>query len=798
MSQSDYVYLDMQTTNVQMNSTTVTPGNLSFTTDLNTTIVPNDYYMSIDKFQVDTSNVPVLLVEPDLTSPFVPNRTIHKVAVMTEKASLLIDEAYISQINRWYYPTDISTAATSISSSVSGSVFAICFHNKTVNNLEGAGIVVVYNLDRTKIVLQSPELHSYEKFGYSISVSGDGRFIAIGTDESSHYYVYNVSSNTFESFPKNNETRIKVALNHKGNIMIVANIDEDYCILYHKTDDDGWQYQMDFFMNLFGNSPICINRAGDAFAIGFPGYGYISYYKSDENGEWLNGTYAGDNYSFGTQIDMKGPNDTILVSSPFQEQGGKVYKLVPDLPNENIILVKTYSSPTSSFYGELGNLTLTMSEDTLQFYVSTKNLSNNYSENTLWVYVDYDGDTSYGYITPFNNAKTISFGKSTTYGKFGMIDASFHNNTNYFREIINTYNTKASLPEGLKNVPSVSNVIWEQTISPPSGDVLNGINTIQFPYYHCNSYSKFIQVVNNAIANAYIANYSYLANNWINISYTGQSTKSQFFDLITRSFPIPPFLEWDSTKSIAKIYANQFFSEDNYLLPPTEWVSEDGESYTNIDNETPFKLKIAFNASLYYLLNNFPATPTIINNEQFYILEFNSKQQFIDLPSLKRFPLSNLLSKYEFLSIFETSGVITIPYSNQYEYPGSTYYFILEQEFPTTESWNPIYSFALVNPQDIIIKNQVKTLSLHGSSSTSKNEKADFIIKMDGNYRPTFIYNKQTENSNVNLIGTSPITTLEMNVYYISKTGILVPFKLPRGGSASLRILFEKKKKIRN
>jgi hypothetical protein len=83
---------------------------------------------------------------------------------------------------------------------------------------------------------------------------------------------------------------------------------------------------------------------------------------------------------------------------------------------------------------------------------------------------------------------------------------------------------------------------------------------------------------------------------------------------------------------------------------------------------------------------------------------------------------------------------------------------------------------------------------LHGSSSTSKNEKADFIIKIDGNYRPTFIY---SEKSIKNLVGTTPITTLEMNVYYISKTGILVPFKLSRSGSASLRILFEKKRKTR-
>ncbi len=383
--------------------------------------------------------------------------------------------------------------------------------------------------------------------------------------------------------------------------------------------------------------------------------------------------------------------------------------------------------------------------------------------------------------TPFVPNKTIHKVGIMTSGANLLLSGNY--------DPLNVVDNHFILPINLKNVPSITNVMWEQQdISPPNLNELTGINTIQFPYYHCKSYSKFIKVVNDAIASSYVNNYNYLFNNWI--STLGNNTKYQFIDLVARSFPIPPFLEWDTTKSIAKMYVNQFFYGSNYLLPSSLWNSH-SHSSTRTVIKFPLDLKIVFNASLYSLFNTFPATPTIINGEQFYILEIANILNNIELSLTSSFPT---IERYSFLQTYVTNGVLTIPYLDSFEYPISNYYVITEQEAPTIDTWNPIYSFALVIPHDISIQDQLKTLSLHGSSSTPKNVKADFIIKIDGNYRPTFIY---SEKSNVNLIGTTPITTLEMNVYYISKTGILVPFKLSRSGSASLRILFEKKRKTR-
>jgi hypothetical protein len=183
MSQSDYIYLDMQTTNVQINGTNTTPGNLSFTTTLNTPVIPNDYYMSIDKFQVDTCSLPVLVVEPDLTSnPFVPNKTIHKVAVMTEEANLT--SPYYPGIQTSFdYAIPANTGeCTSVSSSLDGSIIALGYPYFSEFDIDSFGCVFYFDSDKNIHRINSPVAPgNFHFFGSSVSVTADGKIIAIGT-----------------------------------------------------------------------------------------------------------------------------------------------------------------------------------------------------------------------------------------------------------------------------------------------------------------------------------------------------------------------------------------------------------------------------------------------------------------------------------------------------------------------------------------------------------------------------------------------------------------------------------------
>jgi hypothetical protein len=791
----------MQTTNVQINGTNTTPGNLSFTTSLNTPVIPNDYYMSIDKFQVDTSELPVLVVEPDLTTnPFVPNKTIHKVGIMTSDASF----KKIPGTDIFSIPAG-GVLARSISASLDGSVIAVGYPTITSNGVTNRGKVYFCNSNRViqEIVLNSSQINL--GFGISVSVSKNGQVIAIGTDTiGTVTYIYNISTNSLTTITKSLlNSRTEVDLDNLGTSIVIGyphpSQDGEAAILKlengtwttkYKIDSNDFQYNG---VPLYGSwglvglgNKVSMNFSGTNAMVGTIGsrVAYMIFANSDFNGKLL---IWGNHSSFGETVAI-GPGEFPSTNYYIGEPGngrGKIYQFRFNPDNEDFAQTHLYD-PVGSHtrFGQQISLTndgstlytlqlLSGNSQILKINNGTRQIQNFNNSFTNVVFTNYGTSSNNGIITTYTNN-----------GINTLFQANTNDDVNLLVPVsVGNYIT---FPPNLKNVSSVTNVMWESEKTAPVKDVLTGTNTIEFPYYHCNSYSKFIKVVNNAIASAYVENYKYLYTNWYPSLQTGY--QQQFIDIVARSFAIPPFLEF--TNSIAKLYTNQLFNGSNYLLPPLNWEISNGSSIATT-TKFPLDLKIVFNASLYSLFNTFPATPTIINGEQFYILELNNITNNVELSLSSSFPT---IERYSFLQTYVTNEVITIPYSASFEYPNSSYYLITEQEAPTLDIWNPIYSFALVIPQDISIKDQLKTLSLYGSSSTSKNEKADFIIKIDGKYRPTFIY---SENSNVNLIGTTPITTLEMNVYYISKTGILVPFKLSRSGSASLRILFEKKRKTR-
>jgi hypothetical protein len=762
--------------------------------------------MSIDKFQVDTSELPVLVVEPDLTTnPFVPNKTIHKVGIMTSDASF----KKIPGTDILSIPAG-GVLARSISASLDGSVIAVGYPTITSNGVTNRGKVYFCNSNRViqEIVLNSSQINL--GFGISISVSKNGQVIAIGTDTiGTVTYIYNISTNSLTTITKSLlNSRTEVDLDNLGTSIVIGyphpsqpgeaailKLENGTWTTKYKIDSNDFQYNgvpLHGSWGLVGlGNKVSMNLSGTNAMVGTIG-SRIAYLIFATPSYSFKNFIWGNHSSFGETVAI-GPGEYPSGSYYIGEPGngrGKIYQFRYDPDNEDYSQVHLYD-PVGSHtrFGQQISLTkdgstlytlqlLSGNSQILKINNGTRQIQNFNNSFTNVVFTNYGTSSNNGIITTYTN---------------NGINTLFQANTNDDVNILVgvSVGNYITFPPNLKNVSSVTNVMWESEKTAPVKTSLTGTNTIEFPYYHCNSYSKFIKVVNNAIASAYVENYKYLYTNWYPSLHNAY--QQQFIDIVARSFAIPPFLEWDTTKSIAKLYTNQLFNRSNYLLPPLNWEISNGSSIATT-TKFPLDLKIVFNASLYSLFNTFPATPTIINGEQFYILEIANTLNNIELSLSSSFPT---IERYSFLKTYVTNEVITIPYSASFEYPSSSYYLITEQEAPTLDIWNPIYSFALVIPQDISIQDQLKTLSLYGSSSTPKDEKVDFIVKIDGNYRPTFIYNKQFENSNVNLLGTNPITTLQMNLYYISKTGILVPFKLPRSGSASLRILFEKKRKTR-
>jgi hypothetical protein len=162
-----------------------------------------------------------------------------------------------------------------------------------------------------------------------------------------------------------------------------------------------------------------------------------------------------------------------------------------------------------------------------------------------------------------------------------------------------------------------------------------------------------------------------------------------------------------------------------------------------------------------------------------------------------------LMPNYPFLYDYHniTNGVFTLPFPTNSiaTYPLQDYFILLKQEISTIDAWCPISSIVFTSNQLPIIPSQFSSVNTTGNlvnSATIGNRFAlvitDLMTNQQG-YRPNIIYNPTAEYRRISLTGNMGIRNIDINVFWRTKTGNLLPFRLPSGGSATLKLLFEKK-----
>jgi len=121
------------------------------------------------------------------------------------------------------------------------------------------------------------------------------------------------------------------------------------------------------------------------------------------------------------------------------------------------------------------------------------------------------------------------------------------------------------------------------------------------------------------------------------------------------------------------------------------------------------------------------------------------------------------------------------------------------QEYSTVSSWNPVMSLAVMSNTLGIVQNieSKPTIFLNGNivygsgnNSVSSNLITDFVAD---DYRPNIIYVPSAEYRRIELVGSEPLSNLDLSIYWKTREGEFVPFLLPSGGSCSIKIMFEKK-----
>ena len=238
----------------------------------------------------------------------------------------------------------------------------------------------------------------------------------------------------------------------------------------------------------------------------------------------------------------------------------------------------------------------------------------------------------------------------------------------------------------------------------------------------------------------YVYNYEYL------ISLLNITLATCFASLqTTYSGTLPtaniPFLRWDSVNKIASLVTDQ-----------AGFNNSSSSSY----------IGLYFNNALYQLFSSFPM-----------LLQSTTS-----------------LTGLNYQLSCNTYGIATT------ENTGSYLAQILQQEYSTISIWNPVMSIVFTSNTMPIVSEQLSAplVFLNGSTKQSTNTSniANIISDFEANkglYKPNLVY-QPTIYRYKELIGNSPLNSIDISCFWKNRIGNMVPFYLNAGCSASIKFMF--------
>jgi len=276
------------------------------------------------------------------------------------------------------------------------------------------------------------------------------------------------------------------------------------------------------------------------------------------------------------------------------------------------------------------------------------------------------------------------------------------------------------------------------TIPIPPNQTANGFQEFT-EYYYCYQFQYFLALINSAFQTALT---SLIANTGGGASPIALANQ--------------PIITWDVTSSKSILQAETQFYE----------------------NSNPAKIRIYFNPPLFSLFNSFVALynglvgVTLGRNYQLVIEDF--------------------------------TGVNTILLPTNALPANQRVYTQIFQEFSTIDTWSPVSSIVFTSNTMPIISNQLSAPLLfnNGQSSSGLGNNANFaqiITDMITNqqvFKPNILYSPSAEYRRIDMTGNLPLSNIDINVYWKTKFGVLIPFTLASGSSATIKFLFERKDRM--
>jgi len=253
-------------------------------------------------------------------------------------------------------------------------------------------------------------------------------------------------------------------------------------------------------------------------------------------------------------------------------------------------------------------------------------------------------------------------------------------------------------------------------------------------WYFCYNFEWFVNLVNNAI-------------------------KLAINDLTT---PPPTtmiaFLGWNTSTNSASLYLDE--ANFNTITPPA----------------TKPLYTLYFNQPLFTLFSSFPAT-------YFGSVGVTNGMNYAIIPSLNLNGLNTIP-----LPITTTPQITCVQ---------------INQEWDTTPLWTPVSSIVFTSATFPIVPNRLSpaqafyngvltNLSEAGNNANFAQVITD-IASADLVYKPTLIYSPDAQYRLIDMFGNTPLTNINIQVFWKTKLGSFVPFRLATGNSCSMKLLFTKK-----
>jgi hypothetical protein len=334
------------------------------------------------------------------------------------------------------------------------------------------------------------------------------------------------------------------------------------------------------------------------------------------------------------------------------------------------------------------------------------------------------------------------------------------------------------------------------------------------PYYWCHSYHWFLDIINNLLYEAHVA----AVDAWLTLKGIALPVDPTRFYWIYSA----PRFEWDSGLNAPVLYATNYYNLLHYPFAVQNPLKELTQSPTGL-NAAPPLFEIAMNGPLHALFSGFssrpvkliptgqiPLTPTFTISTEWYGLVISNtnandlawRVKTDKTPNATNPGIANSIQ----IPYLPSNNESFYPhYTNEYLDPFYGIYFRQASEVACTELWCPIAAIVFTSNLLPIVPNQLSNPIVYNEgvilSQTTDNNFAQIITDLATNeygYRCNVLYTPTAEFRRIELTGNTPLTNLDVNVFWRSKFGELIPFRLSSGASASIKFLFERKPNIRD